>query len=478
MDRVSEAWGAKGLPEEPDASSVTISSSVFDIPDKPDETVISGAKVVYDVSEETGMSGIPEDLFGSAETDEADDFDEMDDIDESDDSDDSDYSGESDDTGESEPSKVSLFIDRLRSSKIALVIIPLVALLLAFQLAYSCGSNAGRKSDDRLSGVNVASVPQTPLPDTKPVPVFKKGHREVVIPEKLIPEKEADLPSGVLVMIDNYSPARPQSGLDKADVVYEIIAEGGITRYMALFYSEAAPLIGPVRSARYYFVQLAKGMDLPYAHVGGAEDALAMIGSLRIKDLNEMSNAAKYFWQDPKRNRPHSTYTSTEKLIEAIANKQYAYKKPDLPPVAEEFTGSSLADGQVSFTYSPGKNGYRATWIWDESLGDGGRYQRYINDKIQLCADGAPMVADTIFVLVAPSKPRNTDPVSSEVAIVGSGEALRIVDNKITKGAWKKESAERPLFITDTADWPMTMKDGKTWIQVVDSLEAVSFGKQ
>jgi len=354
-------------------------------------------------------------------------------------------------------------------------IIALVATISLLLYASACGAGAEKKAEESV--VAAAPKPQAQAQAEAQEKVFRKGYREATIPEKIIPEVKADLPTGVLVMIDNYFKGRPQSGIDKADVVFEIIAEGGITRYMALFYSQAAPVIGPVRSARYYFVQLAKGMDLPYAHVGGSDDSLTMIGNLRIKDLNEMSNAAPYFWQDAKRIRPHSTYTSTDNLVEAITNKKYAYKKPDLPPIAEEFTGSALADGKLTLTYVSGKGGYKAQWVWDESLGDGGGYQRYINDEIQRTADGAPLVADTIFILAAQSKPRNTDPVTSEVPIVGSGEALRVVDNKITKGKWKKESAERPLLINDAADWPMARKEGKTWIQVVDSLENVSFGK-
>ncbi|MCL1848702.1 MAG: DUF3048 domain-containing protein [Clostridiales bacterium] len=340
----------------------------------------------------------------------------------------------------------------------------LLALLL---LSAGCGKDSGGGASASVSQEKVELVAQA----------IGKGHRTPIVPEKAIPEPEPELPTGVLVMIDNYAPARPQMGLDKADVVFEIIAEGGITRYMALFYSESAPVIGPVRSARYYFVQLARGMDLPYAHVGGAEDALALIGSLRIKDINEISNASRYFWQDPKRNRPHSTYTSTDNLIEAIANKQYAYKAPDLPAIGKEFAGTPLAEGQLNLAYVPGRNGYQVQWVWDGELGEGGCYRRYINGQAQSTADGVPMTADTIYVIAAQSKPRNTDPVTSSVEIVGGGDALRIVDNKITRGTWKKESAERPLLISDAAGWPMDRKSGRTWIQVVDKLEDVSFGK-
>ena len=346
-----------------------------------------------------------------------------------------------------------------RSYRIGLFLLAILLLLSG------CGGDNPAANSGSSGGTGQASqVEQTP----------GKGYRVPVIPERPIPLVPADLPTGILVMIDNYEPARPQSGIDKADIVYEIIAEGGITRYMALFYSEAAPEIGPVRSARYYFVQLAKGMDLPYAHVGGSEDALTMIGSLRIKDINEISNAQRYFWQHPNRRRPHSTYTSTDKLLESIANKQYEYKIPDMPPLGKEFTGEALADGQVNLSYT---GGYKVQWIWDDSLAQGGQYQRYINGKAQSTADGTPMVADTIYIIAAASTPRNTVPVSSAVALIGGGDAMRIVDNTIIYGSWKKESAERPLLLSDGENNPMTRKQGKIWVQVVDKLEDVHFGK-
>lgn len=321
----------------------------------------------------------------------------------------------------------------------------------------------------------VLSACGNPKPTENPEPELKigKGHLAKEIVDDLL-EVVPDLPTGILVMVDNQAQARPQMGIDKADVVYEIMAEGGITRYMALFYTEKAETIGPVRSARYYFVQLAKGMDLPYAHVGGSVDALALIGELKLKDINEISNAQKYFWQDSQRKRPHSTYTSTDKLVEAITNKQYTYKAPDLPPIAADFSGDSVVSGKIALRYATGKNGYQAQWQWEKSSEDGSeRYQRYINGTKQLTADGKNLVADTIYVITARTRARNTDPVTSSVDIVGSGEALCFVENKIIKGNWEKKSPQDPLVIKDKEGKVLPRKAGKTWVQVVDSLEDV-----
>ena len=125
------------------------------------------------------------------------------------------------------------------------------------------------------------------------IPVQKvQQEEEKEKPATVSEQKEKiTLPGVFLAMVDNHPKARPQSGLDKADIVYEIIAEGGITRYLALYYSQEAPKIGHIRSARYYYVQLAKGYDGVLAHAGGNENALYLIPELKVKNLDEIYNA-------------------------------------------------------------------------------------------------------------------------------------------------------------------------------------------
>lgn len=319
-------------------------------------------------------------------------------------------------------------------------------------------------TENPAEGSQTAETPtsETPAPEIHPVP-----------------EDDPALPGGVLVMIDNHSKARPQSGLDKADVVFEIMAEGGITRYMALFYTQASDKIGPVRSARYYFVQLAKGMDLPYAHVGGSTDGLSTISTLAVKDLNEMSNAGYCFWRDKSRKAPHNTYTSTAKLMAGIEKKKYGDTVPMLPPYGTEFSGEALADGEVKLTYySSSTYSYRVAWRWEEGLGgNGGQYRRFINDNAQSTLEGVPLVADTLYILAAKTTSRNTKPLTSAVDIIGEGDALCIVENQIIRGKWVKESAEKPLLLLDSAGQPMKRKVGKTWVQIIDSLNDVKLGK-
>jgi hypothetical protein len=292
------------------------------------------------------------------------------------------------------------------------------------------------------------------------------------------PKAPPDLPGGLLVMIDNHPDARPQSGLDKADVVYEIMAEGGITRYMALFYSEKSDMVGPVRSARYYYVQLARGMDLPLAHAGGSQEALTMIRNIGVKDMDEIYNAERYFWRDRARRAPHNLYTSTDRLTEGAAAKKYAVKQPDMIPEGGGFAGEPLIDGTLAIDYASGSRyRYSVSWIWEKRIDQAdGRYRRLINDQPHETLEGNELMADTVFILEARTRDVVKDGTPmSEIDIVGSGAALRIAENRVTRGNWVKEAASGPLQIMDEDGNQMERKEGKTWIQVVPSMRNVRY---
>ena len=126
----------------------------------------------------------------------------------------------------------------------------------------------------------------------------------------------------VLAIIENSLDARPQSGLNSADIVYETMAEGGIPRFIALFQKENANKIGPIRSARSYFLDISKEYNLPFAHCGGSEEALLKINGEKLMSMNEMTNSSTY-WRDSIRKAPHNLYTSSTKLRELIKIKKF-----------------------------------------------------------------------------------------------------------------------------------------------------------
>ena len=118
----------------------------------------------------------------------------------------------------------------------------------------------------------------------------------------------------VAVMIDNVGNARPQSGLNDAYLVYEIIVEGEQTRLMALFKGKDLKKIGPVRSSRHYFLDYALENDAIYVHYGWSPKAKNDITSFNINNINGMVESSKSFWRVKDKSAPHNAVTSTEKL--------------------------------------------------------------------------------------------------------------------------------------------------------------------
>jgi len=129
-----------------------------------------------------------------------------------------------------------------------------------------------------------------------------------------VKEKESPFGSRPLsIMVENSEGARPQSGLDKANIVYEVLAEGGITRFLAIYYDQDAEEVGPIRSARPYFVSKSLEHQAIYVHVGGSEEAYNFIKEEKIDDINEFVDFEP-FWRTTDRIPPHNLYTSTLKL--------------------------------------------------------------------------------------------------------------------------------------------------------------------
>jgi len=210
-------------------------------------------------------------------------------------------------------------------------------------------------------------------------------------------------PPAAAVIIENAPQARPQSGLDHAQVIYEMMTEGGITRYLALFNLNAAQAsvqVGPVRSARIYFVQLVHALGLPFAHAGGNVDALAAIGRLSIPNLDGLFAAAPYFQRLSSRPAPHNLYTTLGAIRAGIMH--FAYPLIPLPTWP---TGGLPAGGTptAKATVLWAKNAlysYRTAFVWT-----GSTFQYYVNGQPDLQADGQPILDPTVVILQAVVSP-------------------------------------------------------------------------
>jgi hypothetical protein len=274
------------------------------------------------------------------------------------------------------------------------------------------------------------------------------------------PEEE-NLPP-VAVMIDNHSDASPQAGLEKASLVYEAEVEGGYTRFMAVFATvEKIAQIGPVRSARPYFVDWAQEIGAVYAHCGGSPEALVAIEQRGLADLNEMYNG-QYFWRPGDRSAPHNIFTSSDNLNKFLENKKISNDgypfwqfKNDTP------VSSSSVDRDIVVNYkSPG---LKAVWVYNKADND---YIRYSGGQPFFSAGGNLVSAKNIVIQFVPAKVID-DKLRLKMSHIGSGSAIICLDGLCREGDWSKSSASsRTKFSYKEAE-EVSFNAGQTWIEVV-----------
>lgn len=271
------------------------------------------------------------------------------------------------------------------------------------------------------------------------------------------------------IMIENSPDARPQSGLKDAGVVYEAVAEGGITRFLALFEEAQPTYIGPVRSVRPYYLDFLMPFDASIAHVGGAPQALADIKSFGIKDLDQFFNSAAYS-RITQRYAPHNVYTSFANLDALNTSKGFVSSSftgfprkkeaASAQPTAKSinFAISSLLYN-VHYDYDPTTNSYKRS--------EGGK--PHIDEK-----SGVQLSPKVVIALVMP-RGIASDGQHTNYADVGSGHMYVFQDGTLTEGTWQKTDRRAQFTFTDAAGKPLTLNPGQTWISLVDAASSVTY---
>lgn len=270
------------------------------------------------------------------------------------------------------------------------------------------------------------------------------------------------------VMIDNFETARPQSGLSKASLVYEAPAEGGVTRYLAIFSPDSAPAeIGPVRSARAYFLNWAKELGAIYVHVGGSPEALELAKNLGTNDLNEFYKGS-FFWRANNRTAPHNVLTSGEKLTSYQQLKSENVLEFTPWQFKEAATSTSVINSQINIKYP---DGYAVYWQYDNALGE---YTRYLNGAAHTDDSGANITAKNIVVHLT-SFLVTDDKLRLEMSGSLSGQAVLCQDGQCTMGKWKKNSTSSRARYYYKSGEEFIFNAGTTWIEVIDDLQKISY---
>lgn len=274
------------------------------------------------------------------------------------------------------------------------------------------------------------------------------------------------IPTVLGVMIDNHPDARPPSGLAQARVVYEAFAEGGITRYLAIFNTaDQVVKVGPVRSARPYYIDWFREYgDSPYFHCGGSPEALEEITKIGLFDVNQFFNDP-YFWRATDREAPHNLYTNTTRwdALLKIRGAKHASSTWQgwLFNEAGTVSASSSPVSALKIVYS---NDYVVRWNYQTST----RYTRTINNVAHKDDQGTVMTADTIIVQEMPTKVID-DYGRKEMETVGAGNARVLFNGQMIRGTWKKISPTDRTRFYDEAGTEIGLKPGQIWVQVVPS---------
>lgn len=267
-------------------------------------------------------------------------------------------------------------------------------------------------------------------------------------------------PAVYAVVIENATDARPQDGVDKAFLVMEAPVEGDITRWLAFFSAdEAVEELGPVRSARLYFVEWAIDWDALFAHVGGSPESLAFLRSEGAYDLDEFFNTTT-FWRSRRRAAPHNVYTESVRLAavwDRIVGRDVSY----WPFLFEEMSPNvdALQTTNVSF----GNRFYDVSWQFDPETN---RYTRFQDGTPHTMRDGSVIEASNVIVMFTDMRVIDSEG-RKRIRTEGTGDALLMRAGYQEEVEWRREETDTRTHFVFKDGEEVTLVPGKTWIHVV-----------
>ncbi len=263
------------------------------------------------------------------------------------------------------------------------------------------------------------------------------------------------------VMIENSPDARPQSGLKNSGVVFEAIAEGGITRFLVLYQNEQPKLVGPVRSVRMYYVDWLAAFNASVAHVGGSYKALKEIRNGKYRDIDQFFNADTY-WRASDRYAPHNVYTNFTR-INAL-NKKKGY-------TTSSFTGFTRKDSSASKEPTTKKISivissalYNSTYTYNSKTNTYDRFQAGAKHNDRESGQISPRV---VIAMLVDQHSVFEDGWREQINAVGKGTAYIFQDGVRQKVTWTKESRTNQITFTDSNGKDVPLARGQTWIAAI-----------
>lgn len=279
-----------------------------------------------------------------------------------------------------------------------------------------------------------------------------------------VPNEAATKQAVTAIMLENSPDARPQSGLKQAGIVYEAIAEGGITRFLVLYQQEKPQVIGPVRSLRMYYVDWLAPYNPSIIHVGGSSAALNEVRNGSYRDIDQFFNGDSY-WRANDRAAPHNVYTSFQKLDAINTAKGYTEStfiahprvdgKPTNPPTAQ------------SITINVSGATYNSHYNYDASSNS---YLREQGGAAHLDREEGQIQPNVVIALKVNMHKIMEDGWRESIETIGTGQAVIFQNGIATEATWHKPDRKTPIQFTDTAGGEISLVRGQTWITAVPNI--------
>ena len=246
----------------------------------------------------------------------------------------------------------------------------------------------------------------------------------------------------IMVMVNNHAKARPQSGLTQADIIYEVLAEGEITRLVAIYQSQQPKVIGPVRSIRSYFIDIGKSYDAIMIHAGGSPEAYDILQNEKLDHLDEIRNAGPYFWRESFRKPPHNLYTDLTKIHNGIKklNLRTTYQKQDLFFLPEDQAPVGDDATKIDLTFL--LKSYKVSYLYDSQSRV---YKRFINSEPHTDLTTDQQLSATNVVVLGADHKVVDDKGRREINLLGSGKALLFQRGKVQSVQWERSKTDEPF---------------------------------
>jgi len=352
--------------------------------------------------------------------------------------------------------------------------------LAATLLVTACASGAEQGSVVTSTIAPLATLPPGTAPPTSTTTTTLPPTTTTTVPAVVVHDTVNGLEAGaasmerraVVIKIDNHRDARPQAGLMEADLVYEMLVEGGLTRFAAVFHQTDSAFVGPVRSGRPTDVGVVRALDAPF-QVSGAQWWVQDI--FEDHGLRMVWETGAATWRESSRTAPHNLFASSLLLRDFADSRGWPDENPGNVFQFGETTPSDATASEVTFDWSDHP---AVRWVWN-----GEAYERFNGDTPHEWfneAGGTGIVSSPVLVAIVGEKhwSRSPDGTGSPVPTtdtIGEGTAYVFLGESVVEGRWDRETYEHPLHLTTTGGADLILPPSRMWISIFPSDESLTW---